>query len=105
MIARDRGCSFPGCTVPPLWTQAHHVTDYSHTGRTSIDDGALLCGHHHREFQRLGYRCTMPDGIPHWTAPPWIDPDQTPRRNDTRLAPGHQPWVYLANGVSGGFHQ
>ena len=49
MIARDQGCSFPGCTAPPAWCQAHHVTDFALTRRTSVDDGTLLCGFHHRE--------------------------------------------------------
>ena len=49
MIARDQGCSFPGCTTGPAWCQAHHITDYAITRRTSVDDGTLLCGFHHRE--------------------------------------------------------
>jgi adhesin HecA-like repeat protein len=81
MIARDQGCSFPGCTAPPAWCQAHHVTDFSITRRTSVDDGTLLCGFHHREHPRLGWTCQMIHGTPHWTAPHWIDPTQTPRRN------------------------
>ncbi len=83
MIARDQGCSFPGCSVGPAWCQAHHITDYSITQRTSVDDGTLLCGYHHREHPTLGWTCTMTNGTPHWTPPPWIDPTQTPRRNRT----------------------
>jgi hypothetical protein len=83
MTARDRGCSFPGCTAPPAWCQAHHITDYAITRRTRIDDGTLLCGYHHREHSRLGWTCRVIDGIPHWTAPTWLDPDQTPQRNRT----------------------
>ncbi|PZS13332.1 MAG: hypothetical protein DLM57_16925 [Pseudonocardiales bacterium] len=81
MIARDQGCSFPGCTAAPAMCQAHHVTDFSLTRRTSIDDGTLVCGVHHREHPNLGWICKMINGIPHWTAPPWIDPGQAPRRN------------------------
>lgn len=81
MIARDQGCSFPGCDVGPLWTESHHVTDYAITGHTSVDDGTLLCGVHHREHARMGWRCEMTDGVPHWVPPRWIDPDQRPRRN------------------------
>jgi len=81
MIARDQGCSFPGCTAPPAWCQAHHVTDFALTRRTCVDDGTLLCGFHHREHPALGWTCRMIDGVPHWTAPTWIDPEQTPRRN------------------------
>jgi hypothetical protein len=46
MIARDQGCSFPGCTAPPAWCQAHHITDFTITRRTCVDDGTLLCGFH-----------------------------------------------------------
>jgi hypothetical protein len=88
MIARDLGCSFPGCDIPPLRTEAHHITDYALTGKTTIDDGTLLCPFHHREHQKLGYRGLTINHVPYWVAPKWIDPTQTPRRNhahDPRL--------------------
>ncbi len=44
---RDRGCTFPGCTMPPQWCDAHHVDWWSHDGPTDITNGALLCGRHH----------------------------------------------------------
>lgn len=81
MAARDLGCSFPGCDIGPAGCQAHHLTDYTITRRTRIDDGTLLCGFHQREHQRLGRQCRMIDGSPHWIPPGWIDPDQAPRRN------------------------
>ncbi len=86
MIARDQGCSFPGCSVGPAWCQAHHITDFAISRRTSVDDGTLLCGFHHREHPALGWTCRMIDGVPHWTPPAWLDPQQTPRRNRT-----HEP--------------
>jgi hypothetical protein len=91
MTARDGGCSFPGCDVPPAWCQAHHVTDYAITRHTRVDDGTLLCGYHHREHPRIGWTCHMREGIPHWTPPRWIDPKQIPRRN--RM---HHPALELA---------
>ena len=81
MIARDRGCSFPGCDAPPAFTEAHHVTEYSITATTTVADGCLLCGYHHREFERAGWSCRVLDGVPHWIAPAWLDPDQVPVRN------------------------
>jgi hypothetical protein len=81
MAARDGGCSFTGCTIPPAWCESHHVTDFAVTRKTTIDDGTLLCGFHHREHEALGWTCHMINGTPHWTAPRWLDPDQTPRRN------------------------
>jgi hypothetical protein len=83
MIARDQGCSFPGCDAPPHWCQAHHVTEHAAGGPTSIDNGALLCGPHHREHTRMGWTGSMINGVPHWTPPPWIDPHRVPRRNHT----------------------
>jgi hypothetical protein len=83
MIARDQGCSFPGCSVGPAWCQAHHITDYAISKRTSVDDGTLLCGYHHREHPNLDWTGHTLNGTPHWTPPHWIDPDQTPRRNRT----------------------
>jgi hypothetical protein len=41
----------------------------------------LVCGHHHREFESIGWTCQIRDGLPYWTAPPWIDPDQKPQHN------------------------
>jgi hypothetical protein len=85
LIARDQGCSFPGCAIPPAWCQTHHVTDFQLTRRTSVDDLTLLCGYHHRIFERLGWTCEMINGFPHWTPPPWIDPDRVPRRNTAHV--------------------
>src|SRR5437762_2047264 len=76
MIARDKGCSIPGCTAPPLWCQAHHVVDHADGGPTSVANGTLLCGPHHRDHARLGWKGVMIDGVPHWIPPPWIDPEQ-----------------------------
>jgi hypothetical protein len=81
LIARDGGCSFPGCDRPPEWTQAHDVVHWADGGATDVENMTLLCGFHHREFERRGWAVTMIDGSPNWIPPPWIDPDRTPRRN------------------------
>ncbi len=52
LIARDRGCSFPGCTIPPQWTDAHHVVHWARGGRTSLKTTALLCRRHHTHVHR-----------------------------------------------------
>ncbi|SHH01717.1 protein of unknown function [Jatrophihabitans endophyticus] len=81
LIARDGGCTFPGCDTPPAWCQAHHVIDHANGGPTTIANGTLVCGHHHRHHQRQGWRSVMRDGRPAWLPPPWLDPHQHPRRN------------------------
>ncbi|CCQ17739.1 putative uncharacterized protein [Rhodococcus sp. AW25M09] len=47
LIARDRGCSFPSCTRPATWCQAHHVTDWTDGGLTDIDSLTFGCDMHH----------------------------------------------------------
>src|SRR5664279_1614364 len=39
MMARDRGCSYPGCDASIFWTEAHHVHDFKDTNKTTVDDG------------------------------------------------------------------
>ena len=82
--ARDRGCTFPGCDTPPAWTQTHHITAWADGGETNLDNLTLVCGYHHREFQRQGWTCHLDHGAPWWTPPAWIDPTRTPRQNHTR---------------------
>jgi len=81
LIARDKGCSFPGCDKPPEWCQRHHIIAWADGGPTDLKNLTLVCGHHHREFDRAGWTCQMTDGLPTWTPPRWIDPTQTPQRN------------------------
>jgi hypothetical protein len=81
LLARDKGCIAPGCDAPPQWTEAHHLHDWKDTGRTSVDDLALLCTANHRDLPRAGYCIRMLDGRPWLIPPPWIDPEQRPIRN------------------------
>jgi hypothetical protein len=57
ITARDQGCTFPGCDCPPAWTQAHHFREFiADLGPTSIDNCGLVCGYHHREFRKRGWK-------------------------------------------------
>ncbi|SDI95089.1 protein of unknown function [Frankineae bacterium MT45] len=87
LFARDRGCTFPSCSIPAQWTQVHHQTPWQYGGETSVQTTALLCGHHHRNFEKMGWSLTMPDGVPWWVPPRHIDPAQTPRRNHRHHPP------------------
>ena len=42
LIARDAGCSFPGCTHPPQWCDRHHILDWILGGLTDLDNLTLL---------------------------------------------------------------
>ena len=72
LVCRDRRCSFPGCTRPPLMCHAHHVRHWSHGGATKLENLALLCGHHHRVIHHTPWeiRLSSGDGRPEFLAPP-----------------------------------
>ena len=87
LAARDGGCSFPGCTRPASWCQAHHVIAWIDGGPTDLDNLALLCGFHHRSFEQAGWLVRIVDGVPEWIPPPWLDSAQAPRRNTAHHIP------------------
>jgi hypothetical protein len=84
LAARDQGCAFPGCAIPPDWCETHHAPDFQLSRRTRVDELVLLCGYHHREHERLGWTCRMIDGRPHFTPPAWVDASRTPLLNRAR---------------------
>ncbi|MFC7545951.1 DUF222 domain-containing protein [Plantactinospora sp. GCM10030261] len=82
LMLRDGGCAFPGCDRRPRWCTAHHITHWADGGDTSVANGVLLCGHHHRMIHHDGWQVrATPAGRPTFIPPPWIDPQQQPRHN------------------------
>ncbi|MQA12034.1 MAG: DUF222 domain-containing protein, partial [Pseudonocardiaceae bacterium] len=82
LVARDRGCCFPGCDRPPHLTQVHHLTEWEHMGETSLANTCLLCGFHHRLLHNSPWEVRMAaDGRPEFLPPAVIDPERRPRRN------------------------
>jgi hypothetical protein len=71
---RDRGCTFPGCTVPGYGCQAHHATrDWAAGGHTNIDDLAFGCGPHNRLVTEDGWNTRkQPNGTTQWIPPPQL---------------------------------
>ena len=86
LVARDGGCSFPGCDRPPEWCQRHHIKDWATGGRTDMSNLTLLCAFHHHNFASRGWRCVMLDDLPAWVPPRWVDDEQRPLRNTRVLA-------------------
>jgi hypothetical protein len=81
---RDRGCCFPGCDRPPAFTDAHHVLSWLDGGDSCYENGCLLCRFHHTEVHKGFWKINWgADGIPEFIPPPWVDPEQRPRRNTT----------------------
>ncbi|SDS68886.1 HNH endonuclease [Friedmanniella luteola] len=86
LAARDRGCSFPGCDLPPTWCERHHIVPWIEGGPTDLDNLTLLCRYHHHNFASRGWTCRLgEDRLPEWIPPRLVDHDQQPLRN-TRLA-------------------
>ncbi|MFN3708908.1 DUF222 domain-containing protein [Microcella sp.] len=79
LAARDGGCRFPGCERPPSWTEAHHITEWMHGGRTDIANGILLCRHHHLLLHNNGWQIERhPTAGFVFRPPPDVDPSRTP---------------------------
>jgi hypothetical protein len=92
LVVRDRGCTFPGCTRPAEWCIAHHIVHWADGGRTDLDNLVLLCGYHHRVVHHSGWQVAMAaDRRPQFLPPPWVDPDQKPRRNTRPRYEHHNP--------------
>jgi len=89
--AQDRGCTFPGCTVPGYGCQVHHAElDWADGGLTNITDECLACGPHNRLVKPGGWRTRKrKDGRTEWIPPPHLDSGQA-RVNDY-----HHPERYL----------
>lgn len=90
LIARDKGCAFPGCDCVPAWTDAHHIKHWAKGGPTVMDNLVLLCRTHHTLMHRKpGFTGQWEirigaDHLPWFIPPPGIDPDRKPRRSTTR---------------------
>lgn len=59
------GCAVETCDRPPSWTEAHHGTPWSRGGGTDVDNGVLLCRHHHLLLHNGGWRIDRPPGRGH----------------------------------------
>ena len=75
LLARDRGCTFPGCRVPGYGCQAHHTTGWQHGGDTNITKLVLACGGDNR-LAEDGWTVTIRNGIAEWIPPPQLDTGQ-----------------------------
>lgn len=112
LIARDGGCSFPGCQHPPEWCDRHHIRPWIDGGLTELANLTLLCRYHHTHFASAGWDCRVnDDGVPEWSPPRWFDADRKPqvnqrilrRRLEVRVrSRNRRRRVVLASAVAGG---
>ena len=80
---RDRGCTFPGCTRPPVWCVGHHARKrWAQGGTTNLADIVLICPAHHRIVHAQDWDIVFADdGYPEYIPPASIDPERRPLRN------------------------
>jgi hypothetical protein len=55
LVARDRTCTFPGCSHD-RWIDAHHIQHWAQGGETSLENLVLLCTHHHKLVHEGGFK-------------------------------------------------
>lgn len=87
LIAREGGCTKPGCPVGAYGSQVHHVTaDWFQGGNTNIDELGLACGPDNRAVGIGGWTTRMNDRCEvEWIPPPQLDTGQA------RLNYRHRP--------------
>ena len=79
LAVRDGGCRFPGCDRPPSWTEAHHPEEWERDhGNTDIENGILLCRHHHLLIHNANWKVIRHGAEYFVVPPPSIDPRQQP---------------------------
>ncbi|MGB3230122.1 MAG: HNH endonuclease signature motif containing protein, partial [Mycobacterium sp.] len=80
LIARDGGCTKPGCTVGAYGCQVHHAAaDWADGGNTNVDEMGLACGPDNRAVDTDGgWRTRMNEHCEvEWIPPPPLDTGQT----------------------------
>lgn len=78
---RDRHCTFPGCTRPATWCDAHHLLHWADGGPTDTDHAALLCQRHHTVVHSNRYAGEVIAG----SSGPFVKWDLTPGSYDAQL--------------------
>ena len=81
ILARDRGCQAPGCTIIAAWCQIHHLKAWEHGGTTDIDNAITLCAHHHGAVHNGKWTIRTINGAHFFQPAPWLDPTQPLLRN------------------------
>jgi hypothetical protein len=78
IIERDRHCTWPGCTAPAPWCDAHHLQHWQHGGPTDLTNAALLCQRHHTHAHTTHAVGAVVNGHVIWTEPGHPPGDQLP---------------------------
>lgn len=99
LCASDRGCTYPGCSMPASMSEVHHIREWANGGGTDIDNLTLVCPTHHRLIgtEPGRWRTSKYGGRTHWTPPHHVDPTGKTRINtyhhpeDSPMEPAARP--------------
>jgi hypothetical protein len=80
LYAKDRGCSFPGCSVPGYRCEVHHRDPYATNPVTDVDELTFACGPNHKLAEQGWTTRKNHNGDTEWIPPPHLDHGQ-PRTN------------------------
>lgn len=68
---RDAHCSYPGCSIPAGWCDAHHIVHWADGGRSDLANYALLCQRHHTHVHQRGMVASVDTAAAPGTAVRW----------------------------------
>ena len=80
LFARDRGCTFPGCTLPAYLCEVHHCRRYTDNPVTDVNDLTLTCHPNHAQADQGWTTRKNSRSDTEWIPPPHLDHGQ-PRIN------------------------
>src|ERR1700722_1665098 len=80
LYAKDRGCSFPGCSVPGNLCEVHHCNRYATNPVTDVNDLTFGCGPNHKLAEQGWTTRKNQRGDTEWIPAPHLDRGQ-PRVN------------------------
>jgi Domain of unknown function (DUF222) len=73
LYAKDRGCTFPGCTVPGYLCEVHHRDPYATNPVTDINELTFGCGPNHKLAEQGWTTRQNSHGQTEWIPPPHLD--------------------------------
>jgi hypothetical protein len=76
LYAKDRGCSFPGCSVPGYLCEVHHCNRYATNPVTDVNDLTFGCGPNHKLAEQGWTTRKNAHGDTEWIPPPHLDRGQ-----------------------------
>lgn len=66
LMVRDGQCTYPGCSVPGTWCDAHHLVWWCRDGDTDIAFLVLLCPRHHTLVHTKDLMATVTGSVVTW---------------------------------------